>query len=91
MLFCVSRRCWPHHWTLRIAFTITFCKRLLTDAREGIVMQLQLLDLMIRKENEAVPMDATTRAELIDLMARILVAVFHVEGGSVDDRGSLQS
>jgi hypothetical protein len=54
-------------------------------------MQLQLLDLMIRKENEAVPMDATTRAELIDLMARILVAVFRVEGGRVDDRGPVQS
>jgi BMFP domain-containing protein YqiC len=44
----------------------------LTDAREVIVVQLQLLDLMIRKENDAVPMDAMARADLIDLMARIL-------------------
>ena len=54
-------------------------------------MQLQLLDLMIRKESGAVPMDAATRADLIDLMARILVAVFHEEGGRVDDRGLVQS
>ena len=67
--------------------TITFCKRLLTDAREVVVVQLQLLDLMIRKENGTVPMDAATRTDLIDLMARVLVAVFHEEGGRVDDRG----
>ena len=48
--------------------------------------QLQLLDLMIRTEKVAVPMDATVRANLIDLMASILRAVFHAEGG-VDDRG----
>ena len=50
------------------------------------MVQLQLLDLMIRKESEAVPMDATARADLIDLMARVLVAVFQAEGGRVDDR-----
>jgi hypothetical protein len=61
------------------------------DAREVIVVQLQFLDLMIRKENEAVPMDAKARADLIDLMARILVAVFQVEGGKVDDRDPVQS
>ena len=44
-------------------------------------MQLQLLDLMIPKECGAVSMDAATRADLIDLMARVLVAVFHEEGG----------
>jgi hypothetical protein len=70
---------------------ITFCKRLLTDAKEVIVVQLQFLDLMIRKENEAVPMDAKARADLIDLMARVLVAVFQVEGGNVDDRVPVQS
>jgi hypothetical protein len=63
----------------------------LTDAKEVIVVQLQFLDLMIRKENEAVPMDTKARADLIDLMARILVAVFQVEGGKVDDRGPVQS
>ena len=72
-------------------FTVTFCKRLLTDAREVVVVQQQLLDLMIRAENGAVPMDATTRADLIDLMARVLVVVFHEEGGRVDDRSFVQS
>ena len=70
---------------------ITFCKRLLTDAKEVIVVQLQFLDLMIRTENEDVPMDAKVRADLIDLMARILVAVFQVEGEKVDDRYLVQS
>jgi hypothetical protein len=70
---------------------ITFCKRLLTDAKEVVVVQLQFLDLMIRKENATVPMDAKARADLIDLMARVLVAVFRVEGGKVDDRGPVQS
>jgi hypothetical protein len=31
-----------------------------------------------------VPMDAATRAGLIDLMARVLVAVFHEEGGTTE-------
>ena len=72
-------------------FTITFWKRLLTDVREVVVVQLQLLDLMIRKENGAVLMDAAARADLIDLMARVLVVVFHEERGRVDDRGIVQS
>src|SRR5207248_11330723 len=55
------------------------------------MVQLQLLDLMIPKECGAVPMVAATRADLIDLMARVLVAVFHEEGGRVDDRGPVQS
>jgi hypothetical protein len=63
----------------------------LTDAREVIVVQLQFLDLMIRKEDEAAAMDAKARADLIDLMARILVAVFQTEGGKVDDRDAVQS
>ena len=44
------------------------------------MVQLQFLDLMIPKECGAVPMDAATRADLIDLMARVLVVVFHEEG-----------
>ena len=72
-------------------FTITFCKRLLTDAREVVVVQLQLLDLMMRNENGAVPLGPSTRADLIDLMARILVVVFHKEGGKDDDRGLVPS
>ena len=55
------------------------------------MVQLQLLDLMIRKESEAVPMDATTRADLIDLMARVLVAVFQAEGGKAMTETSVQS
>ena len=69
---------------------ITFCKRLLTDAKEGIVEQLKLLDLMIRNQSEVVAIDAKVRADLVDLMARILVAVFQVEGGKVDDRDAVQ-
>jgi hypothetical protein len=76
---------------LKTTVEITFCKRLLTDAKEGTVVQLTLLDLMIRNHCEAVPMDAKARADLIDLMARILVAVFQVEGGKSDDRDAVQS
>ena len=54
-------------------------------------MQLELLDLMIREESEAVLMNAEARAELIDLMACVLAVVFHKKGGSVDDRGRVQS
>src|SRR5215469_5926307 len=72
-------------------FTITFSKRLLRDAREVVVVQLQFLDLMIRKECGTVSMDTATRAALIDLMARVLVVVFHEEGGRVDDRGLVPS
>ena len=43
------------------------------------MVQLQFLDLMIPKEC-GVPTDAATRADLIDLMARVLVVVFHEEG-----------
>ena len=50
------------------------------------MVQLKLLDLMIRNQNEAVPVDAKARADLIDLMARILVAMFQVEGGKGDER-----
>ena len=49
------------------------------------MVQLKLLDLMIRNQSEGVPMDAKARADLIDLMARVLVAVFQAEGGTVDD------
>jgi len=54
-------------------------------------MQLQLLDLMIRNKGAAVPINASTRADLIDLMARILVVVLHKEGGKDDDRGLVPS
>ena len=61
---------------------MTFCKRPLADAREVIVVQLRLLDLMVRRGSDPVSMDAATRADLINLMARVVVAVFHGEGGS---------
>ena len=76
---CLSPRCYRHHTALKTTAAITFCKRLLTDAKEIIVRQLQFLDLMIRKEDEDVPMDAMARADLIDLMAHILVTVLQVE------------
>src|ERR1700739_1454058 len=69
---------------------MTFRNRPLADAREVIVVQLQLLDLMIREECDAVSLDAATRVELIGLMTRVVVAVFHEEGGS-NDRNRLQS
>jgi hypothetical protein len=65
--------------------------RLLTHAREVSVRQLQLLDLVIVKKGVAVSIDAVTRTELIDVMARILAVVFQTEGGKVDGRTSLQS
>jgi len=76
---------------MKIAPTITFCQLLLMNAREVIVEQLELSGLMIRGESGIVPVDATVRADLVDLMARILVAVFQAKGGRVDDRASLQS
>jgi hypothetical protein len=61
------------------------------DAREVSVLQLQLLVLKIPTESVAVPMDAKAQTEIIDLMARVLVAVFQAEGGIVDDRDTVQS
>jgi hypothetical protein len=61
------------------------------DAREVSVLQLQLLVLKIPTEDVAVPMDAKAQTEIIDLMARILVAVFQAEGGTVDARDTVQS
>jgi hypothetical protein len=63
----------------------------LTDAREVIVVQLQLLGLTIREQDGIVQMDAMVRADLVDLMARILMVVFQAEGGNVDDRADVQS
>jgi hypothetical protein len=54
-------------------------------------VQLQLLDLVIEKENAVVPMDERVRTELIDLMARILVTVFEAQGRKVDELGLVQS
>jgi hypothetical protein len=76
---------------VKITATITFCQLLLMNAREVIVEQLELSGLMIREKSGIVPVDATVRADLVDLMARILVAVFEARGERVDDRASLQS
>src|ERR1039458_5884997 len=46
-------------------------------------------DLPIGKEYIGVPLDAATKAELIDLMARILVTVFKAEGER-NDRSPVQ-
>jgi hypothetical protein len=62
----------------------------MTNAREVIVLQLRLLSL-IRTEESLVPIGATARAELVDLMARILVAVFQIEGRRLHDGASVQS
>ena len=53
-------------------------------------MQLQLLDLMVRRERDPVSMDTVTRAALVDLMARVVMAVFHGELGT-NDRHNLRS
>ncbi len=54
------------------------------------MLQLQLLSLT-RTEEELVPVEVTGRAELVDLMARILVAVFQTEARRTDERTSIQS
>jgi hypothetical protein len=76
---------------VKITATIPFCQLLLMDAREVIVEQLELSGLVIGEKSGIVPVDATVRADLVDLMARILVAVFEARGERVDDRASLQS
>jgi hypothetical protein len=59
-------------------------------AREVIMLQLLLLGLA-ETEEELVPVDVTVRAELIGLMARILVTVFQTEARRIDERASIQS
>lgn len=54
------------------------------------MLQLQLLSLT-RTEEELVPVDVTVRAELIDLMARILVTVFQTEARRIDEGAVIQS
>jgi hypothetical protein len=76
---------------VKITATITFCQLLLMNAREVIVEQLELSGLVIREKSGIVSVDATVRADLVDLMARILVAVFEARGERIDDRASLQS
>jgi hypothetical protein len=56
----------------------------LTGAREVIVRQLLLLGL-VRTKEELVPVDETVRAELVGLMARILMRVFQTEVRRTDE------
>ena len=55
------------------------------------MVQLKLLGLTIPEEGGVVQMDAMVRADLVDLIARILVEVFQTEGGGIDDRSDVQS
>ncbi len=50
---------------------------------------LQLL--LFRTEEDPVPVDETARAELVGLMARILVTVFQTEVRRKDERAAIQS
>ena len=54
------------------------------------MLQLLLLS-QVRTEEELVPVDETVRAELVGLMARILVMVFQTEVRKTDERASIQS
>jgi len=54
------------------------------------MLQLKLLSLA-RTEEELVPVDVTVRAELVDLMARILVTVFQTEARRIDEGAVIQS
>ena len=54
------------------------------------MVQLQLLSLA-RAEEELVPVEVTGIAELVDLMARILVTVSQTEARRKDERASIQS
>jgi hypothetical protein len=58
--------------------------------REVIVRQLLLLSL-VRTEEELMAVDETVRAELVGLMARVLVTVFQTEARRTDERASIQS
>lgn len=54
------------------------------------MLQLQLLSLN-RTEEELVLVEATARAELVDLMARILVTIFQTEPRRANESTSIQS
>ena len=47
--------------------------------------------LLFRTKEEPVPIDETVRAELVGLMARIVMTVFQTEVRRTDERASLQS
>ena len=53
------------------------------------MLQLPLLSLT-RTEEELVPVDVPAQAELVSLMAHILVTVFQTEERRTDERDSIQ-
>jgi len=54
--------------------------------------QLSLISLTrAETEEELAPVEATARAQLIHLMARLLTTVFQSEGRRTDERTPLQS
>jgi hypothetical protein len=53
------------------------------------MLQLPLLSLT-RTEEELVPVDVPVQAELVSLMAHILVTVFQTEVRRTDERASIQ-
>jgi hypothetical protein len=55
--------------------------------REVVVPQL----LLFRTKEKPVPVGEGVRAELVGLMARILVTVFQTEVRKTDERASIQS
>jgi hypothetical protein len=71
------------------ATAITFYRRPSTETREVIMLQLPLLPLN-RTEQELVLVEATVKAELVDLMARILVTVFQTEARRANESTSIQ-
>ena len=54
------------------------------------MQQLPLLNLT-RTEEELLPVDLTVRAELVSLMAHVLVTAFQTEVRRADERTSIQS
>jgi len=72
------------------ATAITFYRRPSRAARKVIMLQLPLLTLN-RTEKELVPAEPTARAELVDLMARMLVTVFQTQPRRANESTSIQS
>lgn len=54
------------------------------------MLQLSLLNIN-RTEEEFVPFEATIRAELVDVMARILMTVFQTEPRRTNEPPAIQS
>ena len=57
----------------------------------GPIMQQLPLIILARTEEELLPVDLTVRAELVGLMAHVLVTAFQTEVRRADERTSIQS